>query len=219
MGWREYEPIAARYRAPIVIAGIGRVALVEGVLLTVRPLEQGRFDGENQYARAVAIEGNVAARRTISQVFDIATEAGASSGSFRSISCGRASGPGPRETKGMDTQAVLRDLSERLAASASVRAVFGEPVIAGERKVVPVAKVCYTFGAGGGRRRQDDQGPGGGGGGSVAAWPAGALEVTPSGTRFLGYHSGLRLGIAMGAGFVLGTAVAIGACWGRLQRG
>ena len=116
----------------------------------------------------------------------------------------------------MDIQAVLRDLSERVAASASVRAVFGEPVTAGERTVVPVAKVLYSFGAGGGRGRQEHEGAGGGGGGgTVAAWPAGALEVTPAGSRFLGYHDARMLGIAMGAGFMLGAAVALAARCGR----
>lgn len=120
----------------------------------------------------------------------------------------------------MDTQAVLRDLCERVAASASVRAVFGEPVTAGERTVVPVAKVCYTCGAGGGRGRQEQPGSGGGGGGAtVAAWPAGALEITPAGTRFLSYHSTRMLGIAAGAGFVLGATMALAARCGRRQRG
>jgi hydrogenase expression/formation protein HypD len=72
MGWREYEPIAARYRVPIVITGFEPIDLLEGVLLTVRQLEQGRADVENQYARAVLIDGNMAARKMISQVFDIA---------------------------------------------------------------------------------------------------------------------------------------------------
>jgi uncharacterized spore protein YtfJ len=115
----------------------------------------------------------------------------------------------------MDIQAVLRDLSERLAASASVRAVYGEPVTAGDRTVVPVAKVCYSFGAGGGRGRQEHEGSGGGGGAMVVSWPAGALEVTPAGSRFIGYHDGRMLGVAMGAGFVLGAAVALVARWCR----
>jgi hydrogenase expression/formation protein HypD len=72
MGWREYEPIAARYQVPIVITGFEPIDLLEGVLMTVRQLEQGRAEVENQYARAVSIEGNVAARKMIGQVFDIA---------------------------------------------------------------------------------------------------------------------------------------------------
>jgi hydrogenase expression/formation protein HypD len=72
MGWTEYEPIAARYRVPIVITGFEPVDLLEGILLTVRQLEHGRAEVENQYARAVEREGNVPARRMIAQVFDIA---------------------------------------------------------------------------------------------------------------------------------------------------
>jgi hydrogenase expression/formation protein HypD len=72
MGWTEYEPIAARYGVPIVITGFEPVDLLEGILKTVRQLEQGRAVVENQYARAVAREGNPAARKTIREVFDIA---------------------------------------------------------------------------------------------------------------------------------------------------
>src|SRR5246127_5446133 len=68
MGYREYEPIAARFRVPIVITGFEPLDLLEGILMTVRQLEQGRAEVENQYARAVTREGNVAARRMIAQV-------------------------------------------------------------------------------------------------------------------------------------------------------
>ncbi len=72
MGWSEYEPIALRYQVPIVVTGFEPIDLLEGVLMTVRQLEQGRAEVENQYARAVLREGNVAARKMIAQVFDIA---------------------------------------------------------------------------------------------------------------------------------------------------
>jgi hydrogenase expression/formation protein HypD len=72
MGWREYEPIADRYRVPIVITGFEPLDLLEGILMTVRQLEQGRAEVKNQYARAVSRDGNVAAQAMISQVFDIA---------------------------------------------------------------------------------------------------------------------------------------------------
>jgi hydrogenase expression/formation protein HypD len=72
MGWSEYEPIAARYRAPIVITGFEPVDLLQGILMTVRQLEQGRATVENQYARAVSREGNLPARERIAEVFDIA---------------------------------------------------------------------------------------------------------------------------------------------------
>ena len=77
----------------------------------------------------------------------------------------------------MEIQAMLRDLGERLGASASVKSVYGEPVTVGDRTVVPVAKVYYSFGAGGGSRRQEQEGSGGGGGGMAVGWPSGATSV------------------------------------------
>ena len=41
MGYHEYEPIAARYRVPIVITGFEPLDILEGVLMTVRQLEGG----------------------------------------------------------------------------------------------------------------------------------------------------------------------------------
>jgi uncharacterized spore protein YtfJ len=108
----------------------------------------------------------------------------------------------------MDTQAMLRDLGERLGGSASVKNVYGEPVTVGDRTVLPVAKVFFCFGGGGGKGRLQEEGSGGGGGGMVRAYPAGALEVTSSGTRFIGVHDVKLLGLAMAAGFALGAAAA-----------
>ena len=71
MGISEYEPIARRYRVPIVITGFEPLDLLEGVLRTVRQLEAGRAEVENQYARAVRREGNPASRRLIEDVFEV----------------------------------------------------------------------------------------------------------------------------------------------------
>jgi len=71
MGQSEYEPIARRYRVPIVITGFEPVDLLEGVLLTVRQLEAGRAEVENPYARAVRREGNPASKRLIEDVFEV----------------------------------------------------------------------------------------------------------------------------------------------------
>jgi hydrogenase expression/formation protein HypD len=70
MGWQEYEPIAARYRVPIVVTGFEPLDLLEGVLMVARQLEQGRAEVENQYSRAVLRDGNVEARRMIFRVFE-----------------------------------------------------------------------------------------------------------------------------------------------------
>jgi hydrogenase expression/formation protein HypD len=70
MGWREYEPIAARYRVPIVVTGFEPLDLARGVLQCVRQLEAGRAEVENAYGRAVQAEGNRAARAAIAAVFE-----------------------------------------------------------------------------------------------------------------------------------------------------
>jgi hydrogenase expression/formation protein HypD len=71
MGCEEYEPIACRYRVPIVITGFEPLDLLEGVLRTVRQLEAGRAEVENQYARAVRPEGNPASQKLIEDVFEV----------------------------------------------------------------------------------------------------------------------------------------------------
>ena len=72
MGYREYEALVARYRVPIVVTGFEPVDLLEGVLMTVTQLEQGRAEVENQYVRAVSREGNLGARDVIFEVFEVA---------------------------------------------------------------------------------------------------------------------------------------------------
>ena len=69
MGWTEYEPIAERYRVPIVVTGFEPLDLLEGMYLAVRQLEEGRHEVENQYVRAVRREGTVPARDLVSRVF------------------------------------------------------------------------------------------------------------------------------------------------------
>ena len=71
MGWREYEPLAARYRVPIVVTGFEPVDILEGIAMAVTQLEAGRAEGENQYVRSVRREGNGPAQALITQVFEI----------------------------------------------------------------------------------------------------------------------------------------------------
>jgi hydrogenase expression/formation protein HypD len=71
MGYSEYEPIARRYKVPIVITGFEPIDMLEGVLRTVQQLEAGRHEVENQYSRVVRREGNVQSRRLIDDVFEV----------------------------------------------------------------------------------------------------------------------------------------------------
>jgi len=71
MGYREYEPIAERFRVPIVITGFEPLDILQGVLMTVQQLEQGKWDVENQYPRVVKRDGNLMAQDLVNQVFEI----------------------------------------------------------------------------------------------------------------------------------------------------
>ncbi len=71
MGYEEYFPIARKYKAPIVITGFEPVDILQGIYMAVKQLEEGRVDVENQYSRAVRREGNVPARKLLSDVFEV----------------------------------------------------------------------------------------------------------------------------------------------------
>jgi hydrogenase expression/formation protein HypD len=68
-GYRDYEPVAAKYRVPIVVTGFEPLDLLKGVLAAVEQLERGEARVENQYPRAVVRDGNRAALRMIEEVF------------------------------------------------------------------------------------------------------------------------------------------------------
>ena len=71
MGFTEYEPIAAKYHVPIVVTGFEPLDILQGVLMCVKQLEEGRAEVENQYARAVRRGGNIPAQQLIQEVFTI----------------------------------------------------------------------------------------------------------------------------------------------------
>jgi uncharacterized spore protein YtfJ len=109
----------------------------------------------------------------------------------------------------MANQDILRQLSESLGATATVNSVFGEPIHAQGRTVVPVARVAYGFGGGfgsghGPKLGAEVTGEGGGAGGGVRAYPAGALEITHDGTRFIAFPDFRWLALAFTAGAALG---------------
>jgi hydrogenase expression/formation protein HypD len=71
MGYREYEPIADRFRVPIVITGFEPIDILEGILLTIRQLEAGTHKLENQYPRVVRRTGNRVAQELVNKVFEV----------------------------------------------------------------------------------------------------------------------------------------------------
>jgi hydrogenase expression/formation protein HypD len=70
-GYEQYEPLAARFRAPIVVTGFEPVDILQGISMSVHQLEHGRADVENQYARVVRRAGNPAAQQAMMRVFEV----------------------------------------------------------------------------------------------------------------------------------------------------
>jgi uncharacterized spore protein YtfJ len=94
-------------------------------------------------------------------------------------------------------EGVVNSILDRIRATARVELVYGEERKIGEKTIIPIAAVAYTFGGGGGggagsgpahNGHSEDAagvGGGGGGGGSVRVQPVGVLEVTEDQTRLV----------------------------------
>ena len=71
MGFEEYEPLAKKYKVPIVVTGFEPLDLLHGIYMCVSQLEAGRHEVENQYARAVRKQGNRPAQQLVAEVFRV----------------------------------------------------------------------------------------------------------------------------------------------------
>jgi hydrogenase expression/formation protein HypD len=71
MGYSEYDPISARFNVPIVVTGFEPLDILQGTLMTIRQLEEGRSTVENQYSRILDRVGNLPAQTLINKVFEV----------------------------------------------------------------------------------------------------------------------------------------------------
>ena len=112
----------------------------------------------------------------------------------------------------MNAKEMLEKIEESLGSAATAKSVFGEPIQTQGKTIVPVARVAYGFGAGSGSKpgkhrwgqNSPREGEGEGGGGGVAAFPVGALEITPASTRFVPFMRMRALAGTFVAGLLLG---------------
>src|SRR5438477_11035673 len=107
----------------------------------------------------------------------------------------------------MGSLALLQSLRDSVLTQASVKTIYGEPIAAQGKTIIPVARISYGYGAGagtGGMGETSARGEGGGGGGGVNAGPEGVEEVSDQQTRFVPISDRkkltgmLWLGVAMG---------------------
>lgn len=71
VGFEEYEPLARKYSIPFVVTGFEPLDIMQGIYMTVKQLEEGRAEVENQYARCVRREGNLPAQQLVREVFTV----------------------------------------------------------------------------------------------------------------------------------------------------
>lgn len=113
----------------------------------------------------------------------------------------------------MSIQQLFQSLAERLQRSASVKTVYGDPIVAEGKTIIPVARVAYGFGGGSGSqkvgssKKQNPGEEGEGGGGGVAASPVGVVEITREDTRFISLGSTKKVAGALIAGLLAGILI------------
>jgi hydrogenase expression/formation protein HypD len=71
IGWGAFEPFAAVYRRPVVVAGFEPLDVMQAILMLIRQLNEGRAEVENEYVRAVSREGNMKAQAVMADVFEL----------------------------------------------------------------------------------------------------------------------------------------------------
>lgn len=74
IGTTPYVAIATDYRKPVVVAGFEPLDVMQAILMLVRQVNEGRHVVENQYTRAVAVQGNLIAQREMADVFELRDE-------------------------------------------------------------------------------------------------------------------------------------------------
>ncbi len=71
MGYHEYEPIAEKYKIPIVVTGFEPIDLLLGIQKCVNMLEHGKNNVQNAYTRSVRREGNIPAQQLMKEIFEV----------------------------------------------------------------------------------------------------------------------------------------------------
>jgi hydrogenase expression/formation protein HypD len=71
IGSRPYEFFAEEYQKPVVIAGFEPLDVMQAILMLVRQVNDGRYEVENEFSRAVNRDGNLKAQAMVAEVFEL----------------------------------------------------------------------------------------------------------------------------------------------------
>ncbi len=87
---------------------------------------------------------------------------------------------------------IIKSVLEKISVQSSVKTIFGEPINAYNKMIIPVAKISYGFGGGSGKSKNienekfnDEPKEGQGFGAGVSAKPLGVIEINEEETKFI----------------------------------
>jgi uncharacterized spore protein YtfJ len=132
----------------------------------------------------------------------------------------------------MSAKELIDGAIEHLRTSASVKTVYGDPIVTEGKTVIPVARVAFGFGGGSGMHHKPKPEPDGkakeatatleeeekeeeeaergeGAGGGVSAKPVGVVEITGEDTKFVQFGSAKKLAITALIGTALGLVAGM----------
>ena len=100
----------------------------------------------------------------------------------------------------MTLREVFTNIADRLHENATVQTVYGEPIVAEGKTIIPVARVRFGFGGGGGTQQNHAENgnstpvaSGGGGGAGAEVAPVGFIEITAGETRYVSIEDRRKL--------------------------
>lgn len=71
IGSQPYEYFAEEFQKPVVIAGFEPLDVMQAILMLIRQINAGRAEVENEFTRAVSLEGNRKAQSLVAEVFEL----------------------------------------------------------------------------------------------------------------------------------------------------
>jgi len=123
----------------------------------------------------------------------------------------------------MQDENFVEKIATLLGQNASVKNVYGEPIVTQDKTIIPVAQIAFGFGGGFGQKLKKNtrkpaagaekepppEGKGAGGGGGMYARPKGVYEVTANGTRFIPANNMKQMLAAVLCGILIGGWIAL----------
>lgn len=125
------------------------------------------------------------------------------------------------KTQTMETNESLEIIASHLDHDATVKNVYGEPIVTQGKTILPVAKVSLGIGTGYGKKqganvrdsklfpgKTEKLEDGGGAGGGLVAQPSGVFEISGKRTRYIPASAGRYVVLGAIAGLIAGRWLA-----------